>query len=91
MAAAKAGQELSEEPLPESLSVDQAYRAMVYFLQDYHHRGPTEEVGDMISGMSLLPDGAPADPAAWQDWLAAVERSATDLDSVKLRFADPGE
>jgi hypothetical protein len=57
------------------LSPEQAFRAMFVFLNEYYQRtsGKTE-LGDVLSDIQLNEtDGIPADPAAWGDWLAAID------------------
>lgn len=76
---------MSEGRLPESMSLERAYRAMYYYLQDYYFREHSDEIGGMLGGMAILSDGGTADAAAWHDWLIAVKRSETDLDSIFLR------
>ena len=57
------------------LSPEQAFRAMFIFLNEYYDRtGGTSELGSVLSDIQLnRPDALPADPAAWDDWLAAVD------------------
>ncbi len=52
----------------------QAYLAMFEFLRQYHHRGlrESDEIGGLLSGLSLLADGQPADAACASDWAQAV-------------------
>lgn len=46
---------------------------MFIFLQNYHLRsGKKSELATVLSEMQTMPDGRPADPAAWEDWLDAV-------------------
>ena len=54
------------------LTSRQAYLCMFEFLRRHYERGPTDEVGGLLGGLSLLPDGAPADPAHAADWTEAV-------------------
>ncbi len=35
----------------------------------------SHDLADLLRGISLLPDGAPADAALWQDWLDAVHKA----------------
>ena len=57
----------------EKLSVKEAYRAMVAFLEAYYDRGKSEEIAVLLSSLAAGPDGRPMDPAHWRDWLTAVE------------------
>jgi hypothetical protein len=56
------------------LSPEQAFEAMFVFLDAYDRRTARKaEVGDVLGDIQLNEgDGRPADPAAWDDWLAAV-------------------
>lgn len=40
------------------LSSRQAYLAMFEFLRRHYERGPTDEIGGLLGGLSLLADGA---------------------------------
>ncbi|MBS1910952.1 MAG: hypothetical protein JST22_03105 [Bacteroidetes bacterium] len=57
----------------KTMTDQQAYAAMYQFLLGYWERSNFLEVGDLLSIMSLLPDGSPADPAITDDWQQAVE------------------
>jgi hypothetical protein len=59
----------ASEPRLSSL---QAYLAMFEFLRRHYERGPTDEIGGLLGGLSLLADGGTADPAVWPDWEEAV-------------------
>jgi hypothetical protein len=52
----------------------QAYFAMFEFLRQHYLRGmsESEEIAGMLSGLTLLADGQPADAAYASDWSAAV-------------------
>jgi hypothetical protein len=56
-----------------TLTDEQAYSAMYQFLKRHWERSNSLEVGDMLSIMSLLPDGQPADSAIARDWQEAVQ------------------
>jgi len=57
----------------EQITVEQAYRAMLCLLQDILRRGNVDVEWLFFSYAGLLTDGCPADPAAWDDWLKAIE------------------
>ena len=61
----------------QSLSADQAYKAMYAFLEGVHSRDPETPVRDLLSWLALLPDGHPADPAMADDWAAACTEAAS--------------
>jgi len=58
-----------------SLSPKQAFEAMSIFLERYYDRtGRHGEVEALLGDIQIHPgDGHPADPAMWNDWLAAIE------------------
>ncbi len=60
------------------LSLEQAFQAMFVFLNDYYERtGGKAELGEVLGDIQLnRADGMPADPAAWGDWLAAIDEVA---------------
>ena len=61
-----------------TLTPEQAYAAMYYFMEDYYSRVHSDEVGALLGGMSLLGDGGTADPAVKSDWQRAVKRAMTE-------------
>ena len=50
-----------------------AYKIMFQFLEDRYFRGPSDELGELLSSLTLLKDGEPADAATAQDWERAIE------------------
>ena len=58
----------------ELISPDEAFRAMLKFLETYYIRsGRKADLAAVLSDIqSISEDGLPADPAAWNDWLEAV-------------------
>ena len=63
-----------------TLSPEQAFAAMFVFLDEYYQRtNGTAVLADVLGDIQLLPDdGMPADPAAWEDWLAAIRAVPSD-------------
>lgn len=57
-----------------TLTTREAYAAMFAFLEEIYQRTDSDELGSLLGGMTLLPDGGTADPAAWADWEAAVRK-----------------
>lgn len=56
------------------LSPEQAYQAMFAFLRAYYERTQgTAELGEVLGDIQPSKDGSTMDPAAWGDWLAAIE------------------
>jgi hypothetical protein len=52
----------------------EAYDSMRAFLQAYWERGlrESDEIACLLGQLAPLRDGISADPAHWEDWLAAV-------------------
>ena len=68
--------------MSEGLSVDQAYAAMFAFLEQHQKLTNSDDIGDLLSSMSLAPDGRPSDPALEDAWKTAVkfaQRNEIDL------------
>jgi hypothetical protein len=56
------------------LSTEQAFQAMFVFLSAYHERTEgTAELGEVLGDIQLNKDGSTMDPAAWGDWLTAID------------------
>ena len=66
------------------LNLQEAYVAMYKFLENEYEMTGSDEIGGMLGGMSLLEDGGTADPAAWSDWIQAVEKAVGGNDDIKL-------
>lgn len=50
----------------------EAFKAMVYFLEKYYQRTASDDIGSLLGDLQLLQDGGTADPAAWEDWILAI-------------------
>ena len=70
------------------LDIKEAYKAMYEFLNIQYNLTNTIEVRDLLSYMSLLDDGTPADAAMWEDWIKAIENSKENPDGAKLNLND---
>jgi hypothetical protein len=52
---------------------------MSLFLEQYYQRvGGRGELSAVLSDIQIMADGSPADPAAWEDWLEAVQAVIED-------------
>jgi hypothetical protein len=62
------------------LSPQQAFKAMTVFLGEYYDRtGGEGELASILGDIQInQADDRPMDPAAWADWIAAVERVLKD-------------
>jgi hypothetical protein len=68
------------------MTENQAYAAMFRFLEEIWERTKSEELSALLGAMSLLPDGAPADPAVRIDWQRAVEYALNDGEAGRLNL-----
>jgi hypothetical protein len=69
------------------LSPQQAFLAMYSFLDAHYQRSKADDVGALLSSMSLLLDGRPADPAVESDWAAAVQAAMSGSVEAAMRLA----
>jgi hypothetical protein len=62
-----------EEPIPEVLTLDMAFRAAFFMTDQYMalEREPDE-------GLVLFHQYLQSDPARWEDWKVAVRRAMSD-------------
>lgn len=62
--------------MDETLTIQQAFAAMVFFLEDYYQRTQSDEVAVLLGSlnMNLWADHMTGDPAAWDDWIASVQK-----------------
>jgi hypothetical protein len=58
----------------ETLTVEQAYRAMLAFLEREVELTECSDLADLLAGYKLDGDGRARDPALWDEWMAAVGR-----------------
>jgi hypothetical protein len=72
--------------MSRTLTEEQAYAAMFAFLEDHYRRGPFDEIGSLLSNLSLLPSGTSADPAMQYDWKTAVDRVLSGNVDLRLRL-----
>jgi hypothetical protein len=60
----------------ETLTIRQAFDAMVHFLERQYALDKSDEIGTLLSSLSLQiwADDTTADPAAWDDWMESVQK-----------------
>ncbi|HYP75756.1 MAG TPA: hypothetical protein VER12_07375 [Polyangiaceae bacterium] len=69
----------------------EAYAAMFAFLEAVYERTKSDDLGALLGGMSLLEDGATADPSAWTEWKAAVRKVKERRVTLELDLRDPAD
>jgi hypothetical protein len=62
----------------KTLTEEQAYAAMFYFLRQLFERTKSDDLGGFLGAMSTLQDGSVADPAVLDDWHKAVDYALGD-------------
>jgi hypothetical protein len=55
-----------------TLTVEQAYRAMLLFLEKEYTLTESSDLADLLSGYRMDKHGHTGDPAVWAEWLEAV-------------------
>ena len=59
----------------QTLTVEQAYRAMLASLEREVELTECSDLADLLAGYRLDGDGRTSDPALWEEWLEAVGRA----------------
>lgn len=60
--------------MEEKITPLEAYKAMIIFLDEYHYRFGQDSVASVLGSIHLIDENRTADPAAWEDWLEAVNK-----------------
>jgi hypothetical protein len=60
---------------PATLTVEQAYRAMLLFLERECVLTESSDLADLLSGYHIDSHGHTGDPAVWDEWLNAVGKA----------------
>ena len=56
-----------------TLTIEESYMAMLKFIEGYYYRlNQPDLLAMLLGGFRLRTDGLAVDPAAWEDWLDAV-------------------
>lgn len=61
----------------KELTIEQAYKAMFYFLEDEYNATKSDELGGLLGSLSweIFVEPGPADPSAWEQWIEAVDKA----------------
>lgn len=52
----------------------EAYIAMIYFLEQFYERTGSDDVGGLLGDMILTGNEETMDPALWDDWIHAIKK-----------------
>lgn len=66
--------------MKDKLSLEDAYKAMIYFIEQYNSRLKSDDIFVMLGAMDLVwldkdtGKNLPGDPALWKVWVESVEK-----------------
>lgn len=58
----------------DQLTIREAYLAMIAYLDNLYNMTKSDDLGGFLGDMQIARDGTTMDPAAWYDWLDAVNK-----------------
>jgi len=70
----------------KTLTTKEAFLAMSAFPEECHESRGDDAVAVLSSGLSLLTDGMPMDPAYWKEWQVAVDKAVSSKVDAAVRF-----
>ena len=70
----------------KNFSETESYAAMYAFLEHRYDLTRSDDLGALLSGMSLLPGGGTADPALWEDWQNAIKLAREGSVELELKL-----
>ena len=84
---------ISDSAFDQLIDARTAYYATFEYLRSHYERGPWKEVGDLLTMLSLGPDGLSNDPAVIDDWLEGLERVKSciengEYDDIRLNLKE---
>ncbi len=63
----------------ETITIEMAFHALHYFVAELHARLPdSTDLAALAADTAMIGDGMPADPAAWSDFLEAIDRAKSN-------------
>jgi hypothetical protein len=74
-----------ENPMGKLITVEQAYIAMFEYWLEVYKRTNSDEIGNVLSELSILEDGSSADPAAIKDWSRVVDKVVKGKYDINLK------
>ncbi len=69
-----------------TLTMNQAYLAMFSFLENYYLQTKSDDVANILTGLSLMTDGVPLDQGFYREWLVAIEKAKANQVDAYLGF-----
>ena len=74
--------------MSDNLTEKEAYEAMYDFLVQLYNRTKSDTVGGLLGDMGYLPDGKPADPAVWGEWLESLAKARSGKVDMDLNIGN---
>lgn len=66
------------------LTIEESYMTMYKFIEGYYYRlNNPDLLAMLLGGFRLRENGSTVDPAAWEDWLEAIEAVLREADGEK--------
>jgi len=69
----------------EKLTAEQAFKAMIFFLENYYERKYLDFLGGILGEFLILEDGGTADPSAGTQWIECLEKVVKKQPITKKR------
>ena len=68
----------------QKITIEQAYRAMFYFLENEYELTKADELGGLLGSLSwqIWERGGPADPGVWEEWQEAISKALSTSERV---------
>ncbi|MBO0930511.1 hypothetical protein [Fibrella aquatilis] len=60
--------------MENQLTIKEGYMAMIAYLENLNSLVESDELPSFLGSMALMKDGSTMDPAAWEDWIDAVNQ-----------------
>lgn len=74
-----------------TLTVDEAYNAMIDFLEGYCYRTSSDEIRVLLNEMALVDHRKTSNPIIWNDWIESVNTILNQNPRIRPRFLLAGE
>lgn len=58
----------------QNITTQQAYAAMLAFLEDYYERTNSDDIGALLGDLQMDENNVPFDPAVVNDWQIAINK-----------------
>ena len=72
----------------EKVTKREAFLAMYAFLESYYSLTNSDDVGGLLGGMSVLPDGSCVDPAVLEEWEESVQKVMAGKVNAQLQLTN---